>query len=128
MITVALTYPYPQVFWDISMSLIDNINRVNPDHIAFGPGGESFFLARYPPGLANITVAVFISGGFFGGAVFSTRSQRYFHSSPGEINLLDISGMVLYNEVIYMIRQAIIKYSARLFRVLSNVSSCNVST
>jgi len=39
------TYPYPQVFWDISMALIDNINRVNPDHIALGPGGESFFLA-----------------------------------------------------------------------------------
>lgn len=35
------------------MALIDNINRVNPDHIALGPGGESFFLARYPPSLAN---------------------------------------------------------------------------
>lgn len=110
------------------MALIDNINRVNPDHIALGPGVESFFLARYPPSLANITITVFISGGFFGCAVFSTRSQRYFYSYPGKINLLDISGIVLYKEVIYMIRQAIIKYSTRQFRVLSNGSSCNAST
>lgn len=74
------TYPYPQVFWAISMALIDSINRVNPDHIALGPGGESFFLARYPPNLASIKTAVLIFGMFSGGGVFSTNIQRYSYS------------------------------------------------